>query len=186
MITYCPSCGIANGLTAKSCQACRNRLSEPTEPKLSVQKSSIITVEAEPFYILAERARLARLAFRALMSAALMSLSRAVLMPFLITLSPRGTFGRIDAATLQQTGYYAAVGFCIAAIWARRDPLFPTIAALCIYLGLAIPGALDGTTLISRGIISKSIMVLLLLRALNAAIQYRTTRHRPSLASIPS
>ena len=39
------------------------------------------------------------------------------------------------------------------------------MAALSVYLGLAIPDALDGTTLLTRGIISKSIMVLVLLRA---------------------
>jgi len=184
MITYCAKCGIANRAGDECCQACEGRLRTPTAEELAIPRAIATNSGPEPVYVLAERQRWARIAARSLLSATLISLSRAVLMPFLITRVPRGTFGQIDPAVVQQHGYFAALGFSIAAIWAQRDPLFPSVAALCIYLGLAIPDAMDGTTLISSGIISKSIMVLVLLRAVHAAIQYRTTRRRPAIAAL--
>jgi hypothetical protein len=183
MITYCSKCGIANRLGDERCQACEGRLRKPTAEELAAPRTAFTNPTAEPAYVLAERNRWARIASRSMLSAALISLSRATLMPFLITHAPRGTFGRIDPAVVQEHGYLAAVGFTIAAIWCQRDPLFSSVAALSVYLGFAIPDALDGTTLLSRGIISKSIMMLVLLRALNAAIRHRTTRHDPAIAA---
>jgi hypothetical protein len=184
MITYCASCGIANRAGDARCQACNHRLRKPTSEEQVNSLAPDTSSEPEPVYIQAERKRWARSACQALLSAALLSMSRALLMPFLITHVPRGTFGSIDSQAIQQHGYFAAVGFLIAAAWAQRDPLVPTVAALSLYLGLAVPDALDGTTLLSRGIISKTVMVLVLLRALNAAIRYRTTRKRPAFAAL--
>jgi len=183
MITYCASCGIANRGGDERCQTCDRRLRKPTAEELSAPRSNVSTSLSVPVYVQAERQRLARITCRSLLSAALMSITRAMLMPYLITQVPRGTFGRIDAAAIQQNGFYAAIAFGIAAIWAKRDPLLPTVAALSLYLGLAIPDAMDGSTLLSRGLISKTIMVLILLRALTAAIRYRMTRNRPALAA---
>ena len=185
MITYCGKCSIANRLGDERCQVCGGRLRKPTAEELAATpRAASANSAAEPAYVAAQRHRWGRIASRSLLSAALIMLSRAMLMPFLITQAPRGTFGRIDPAVVQEHGFIAAIGFTIAAIWCQRDPLFPSVAALTIYLGLAIPDAMDGTTLISRGIISKSIMVLVLLRALNAAIQHRTTRYSPAIAAL--
>jgi len=173
MITYCSGCGIANKAGDERCQACGRRLRQSRPGEVSVP---LTTSAPEPFYIRDQRHRWAMMACRGLLSAALLSISRAMLMPFLVTHMPRGTFGLIDLESLRQNGYIAAVGFCIAAIWAQRDPVIPTVGALSLYLGLAVPDALDGTTLLSRGIISKSVMLLILVRALYAAIQSRTTR----------
>ena len=184
MITYCAKCGIANRAGDQRCQACDGRLRKSTAAELAAPRETATSSVAKAAYAATERRRWARIAARSLLSATLISLSRAVLMPFLITRAPRGTFGRIDPAAVQQHCYLAALGFSIAAIWAQRDPLFPSVAALCIYLGLAIPDAIDGTTLISRGIISKSIMVLVLLRAVHAAIQHRSTHRYPAIAAL--
>jgi hypothetical protein len=169
---YCPSCGLANSDTTQRCYACARVLIGPVDTTSDAAGGASESTENEPAYLAPRRTRLARAASKALASAAIMSIIRGFLMPYLITRTPPGTFGSVDTFDLQIKAFGGAVAFGVAAVWALSDPLTPTLAAGAIYLGLAIPDAITGTGLLGKGLISKCVMLMVFGRALTAAIQH--------------
>ena len=112
-------------------------------------------------------------AFRALIAAATVCGARAVILPFLIAFAPPNTFPGQDTDILRNLGLGQAAFFALLALWARRDPLPPAIAALACYGGLAVPDVLSHTGILAQGLISKFIMLIILARALVAGILHR-------------
>jgi hypothetical protein len=112
-------------------------------------------------------------AFRALIAAATVCGARAVVLPFLIAFAPPNTFPGADADILRNLGLGQAAFFALLALWARRDPLPPAIAALACYGGLAVPDILNHTGILAQGLIGKFIMLIILARALVAGILHR-------------
>lgn len=105
---------------------------------------------------------------------------RGTVLPYLIAKSPPGTFGAVDPGTIQWNSYWMAALFAAAALWASIDPLLPSITALTLYIALAIPDLLNAQGLLGKGVISKSVMLLILGRALVCGVLHRTLTARPS------
>jgi hypothetical protein len=112
-------------------------------------------------------------AFRALIAAAMMTGLRAVILPILIAHTPPNTFPGVDAETLRLMGVGQAFFFGLLALWARKDPLPPALAALVCFVGLSVPDILNNSGVLAQGLISKFVMLLILGRALMAGVLHR-------------
>jgi hypothetical protein len=115
-----------------------------------------------------------RYAARALFAAATMSAIRALLLPWLAAHAPPDTFPGLDADSARLIGLGQALFFVLAALWARKDPLPASIAALACYLAMAVPDILNNSGVLAQGLISKAVMTLILARALLAGVLHRT------------
>jgi len=167
---YCPYCNIANYDNATRCHACAGKL-KPLRTDERVSGSQRLMMD-EFGYLDVERRKHAWTAARALISAAIMSMIRAALIPYLIQKSPPGTFGQIDPSMVQMTGFFMVIVFAAAAFWAMENPLLAVAAAMLFYAAISVPDLLQGSGLLGRGVISKSVMMMVLVRGLVAGAQH--------------
>jgi hypothetical protein len=124
-------------------------------------------------YLGTERSQHAWLATKALISAAMLSIIRATIIPFLITRTPPGTLGQMNAQTIEMMGFFMALVFGIAAFYAMHKPMISVAVAFLLYLVISIPDLVNGHGVLGTGIISKGVMVLVLTRALIAGLQHQ-------------
>jgi hypothetical protein len=120
------------------------------------------------------RARECRIAAAALFSACTMSIIRALILPWLISVAPPNTFPGMDAHAIQIVSFCTAGLFVVLAMWATKDPLPPSLAALVFYAAMSIPDLANQPGFLAKGIISKLIMLTILLRAIASGLVHRS------------
>jgi hypothetical protein len=165
---YCDSCNLANSRSAEVCHFCSAKLN--TRPQGT---AGTISNGDEAGYAAVERKQYAWLATKALISATILSFVRATIIPYLITKSPPGTLGQMDAQTVEMMGFFMAAVFGAAAFYAMQRPLISVAIAMTLYLTVSIPDFLQGHGILGRGVISKGVMMLVLTRALIAGMQHQ-------------
>jgi hypothetical protein len=119
-------------------------------------------------------ARERHIATAALMSACTLSIVRAFLLPWLIKIAPPNTFPGMESQAIQTVSLCSAGLFFVLTLWATKEPLWPSIAALVFYAVMSMPDLLNQPGFLAKGIISKAVMSCVLLRALAAGLVHRT------------
>lgn len=123
----------------------------------------------------------ARTAARALALAALLSLNRAVLMPWLAAklaaeFPPRARApfaGYLDPLSIQ-IAFLLAAFFIATALIAATRPLFGSLLALGGLCVLSAPAVMSNPSLVGGGHLGRIILLALVLRALAAGIAFRS------------
>jgi hypothetical protein len=129
------------------------------------------------------KARDRRMAAGALGSAALMSLIRALIMPWLLTASPKFSFSGIDVQMIQNLSLCLGGLFLLMSAWALRNPLPAAIVSIAVYVVITYPDVMNGGTLLQRGIISKLFMLGVLTRALASGLIHNTRSETDGIES---
>jgi hypothetical protein len=172
-VLICPGCAVANSDSARWCHCCGRNFS----PHAAVLTGLITDTHG---YIKPEQQYHARAARRALLSAAGACAVRAVALPWLIVHSPPRTFGSLDAESVQVNSFAMAAALYVCSLWALADPLVPSMLCLTLFVWLASPDLIHPAGLLSSGIITKVVLLILILRAVIAGLLHRMLRRRPA------
>lgn len=180
-MSSCPHCGAVDPGAAAFCVRCGKAMPQASGPKIVREKdlASSSTGQNLQSQELAKKARSASTTLIVL--AVLQFLASGVLVFAGMNVGPEGVKqpGVEEAITGDSVVVIGAVIGVLAAIflalgiWARRSPLPAAITGLTLYVTLMLAGAaLDPASLV-QGIILKAIIILFLVRAIQAGFQHR-------------
>jgi hypothetical protein len=162
-VSLCPHCGITVEETAAFCPSCGKAVSSGSTGPRVVESEDLASTGAG-IKLQAEGLRKqTRQAFVCLLVVALLQLGAAAV------------FYAISPALLQTSVVVGIIGviFLGLAFWARRSPFPAAITGLVILATLwALDAVADPTTL-AQGLIVKVIIILVLVRAIQAGARYR-------------
>lgn len=119
----------------------------------------------------------ARLATLALGTAAVLSIIRATVLPLLLAAAPAEQFASFVSPNVRLANWLLAGVFVAACLWAPRQPLYASLAALALYLVYAIPDILHNPVLIGGGHIGKIVTLGILARAAFAGVMHRLLQY---------
>jgi hypothetical protein len=102
---------------------------------------------------------------RLLLGAAAVCVLRVTVMPWIIKLAPPGSYGRVDEMDVVAQGLVMMVCFALCSMLARIRPVAATVVALGCLTIVTYNDLNRFGDVIEAGIINKSVIGLLLLRA---------------------
>ncbi len=170
--TTCPHCGESTPDSGMFCESCGKALpmSTPSRPKIV---TGAATTSGGRRFVKKSLEQEMKKAFTALMVVAvLQTLAGPILLFLQKEMNPN----------MQEIPPFAygivfgiAIAFWILAFWARKSPLPAAIVGLVLFVSLHVLDAVADPTKIAQGILMKIIIVVMLVRAIQAALKYRQT-----------
>ena len=173
----CPHCSAGNQSGSKFCESCGKALPEaaPSGPTV-VNPYQAATTSAGQSVQSDELKKRSNSAFGALLAVGIMQVVFGVIMYMMLKDDPRVD---PDAANiLLATVIGVGVLFFGLAFWARVNPLPAAIVGLVLFVSLHLWEAVADPTSIARGIIFKVIIIVVLVKAIQAGVQHRDLRRR--------
>lgn len=170
----CPHCSAMNGLDSSFCESCGKALptQEPAGPRI-VTGADMATTEAGQELQSRELAKQARKAAGALLAVAILQAIFGTIILFgMGAFADDAPDNGINAAVIGSV-YGIAVVFFALYLWARKSPLPAAIVGLVVFVSLHSFEAVVDPTSLGRGIIVKIIIIVVLVKAIQAGIQYR-------------
>lgn len=171
MTTNCPHCGVLAAPDDMYCASCGKAVSVGPNPTRLVDRAALASTHAGQSLQSESLRKQMKSAFGALLAVAIVQ----TLATLLVAVAA-ANFNGPDKAAMTITAVVIgviAIGFYGLAFWARKAPLPAAITGLSVLVTLwAIDALLDPTAIV-RGIILKVIVIVLLIRAINAGLTHR-------------
>jgi zinc ribbon protein len=168
----CPHCTAANLPDARFCEACGKALPEPLagQPRI-VDGSDVASTTAGKELQAATLQKQARRAAGALLVVAILQVAFGLLS----LAEPEIVFGPgIEAPpAVYVTVFGIAAVFFGLFLWARKNPLPAAIVGLVLFLSLHLLEAVANPRSLAQGVIVKVIVIVILVKAIQAGVQYR-------------
>ena len=185
-VVQCPKCFAGNSDVATSCHHCGARVMPGKKGTVVGGEVTVADEYVHDAYILdtamaAQRSREARTARLMLTIAAVLYFLRISLVPFLQAFMQPDKFAPFAGPHVTPHHYACFVVFAVCAVWARREPLTATLTAGVLFLFAAVPGLLENPTIMGGALVGKLLMLLVVWRAVSAAIVYRINCGRPEV-----
>ncbi len=174
----CPHCGAANQDVGSFCTACGKALpsATPSGPRVISAKDVAATSAGKNLQtdLLKKEAKkeakkAAKKAASALLAVAIL---QAIFGTFLIVMA-MGEGGLELGPAVLITVYGIAILFFCLYLWARKNPLPAAIVGLVLFVTVHLLDAVADPTAIVRGIVLKIIVVVVLIKAIQAGAKHR-------------
>lgn len=170
----CPHCSTANDPDSRFCESCGKALPDPRSAEPRVVNGSEIAASRTGQAVQSEALDAqARKAAGALLAVAIL---QAIFGAILLFTARGAALGdpdlEVDAFVIGSVCAVAALFFGLY-LWARRNPLPAAIVGLVVYATLHLLEAVADPSSIARGIIVKLIIVIVLVKAIQAGMQHR-------------
>ncbi len=170
----CPHCSTANDPGSRFCESCGKALPDPRSAEPRVVSGSEIAASKTGKQVQSEALEAqARKAAGALLVVAILQVIFGTIALYTAQGAVLGDPDlEIDAIVIA-TVYGVGVLFFGLYLWARKNPLPAAIVGLVVFATLHLLDAVADPSSIGRGIIAKLIVVLILVKAIQAGIQHR-------------
>jgi hypothetical protein len=173
MIT-CPHCAAPNADGAAFCASCGKALPvQGTTPRVIEAQSGLASSHVGQSLQAEELRKLTRRAFTALIVVAVMQFLGAGLFLVVAQTAPKAKVSQPKLMMVAGIMSAIGVGFIILAIWARKNPLPAAITGFVILVTLWVMDMIADPMTLLQGIILKIVIVAMLIRAIQAGLQYR-------------
>ncbi len=179
----CPHCGVENDGVAAFCVQCGKALPESMPSGPRVVSGDQMAATAVGQNLQADQLRKqAGQAFKALIVVAVLSVIGGVVFFFILKSGPKEVADQapvVLAINLVLAAIYAGL-----AIWARVNPLPAAIVGLVLFVSVHVISAVIDPMSIAQGIIVKIIIVVVLVKAIQAGVKYRQLRAQMATSSV--
>lgn len=171
--TSCPHCGAANSPDGAFCESCGKALPTLTTGGPRVVPTAGYAASAAGRAIQSEELKAqAKKAAGALLAVAIL---QAVMGTLLVTVAGRRKdMAGLDLTLVYFTVYGVGVVFFALYLWARKNPFPAAIAGLVVYVTVHLLDAVADPSALTRGILVKVIVIVILVRAIQAGAKHRT------------
>lgn len=168
----CPHCQAENVAPAAFCEKCGKALpnTADTAPQV-ISGDAVATTELGKDVQAQQLHKRSRQASTALFAVAILQTLGGIVLYFLFRDEPGVDVG--VAKTLLVVNLILAVIYAALGIWARSSPLPAAIVGLVLFLTVIIIGAVAEPISLVQGIIVKIIVILVLIRAIQAGVKHR-------------
>lgn len=166
----CPHCGAVNEQLARFCAGCGKAVPGGSKGPRMVSADQRMSSGAASL-LGDELRKRSRRAATALLVVAILQTLGVVIFYFLLRGNPDFDQAEVTAGLLV-IGAAAAVFYGLF-FWARRNPLPAAIVGLVLYVSLQLLDAVADPASIMRGILIKLIIIFMLVRAIQAGLEYR-------------
>ena len=185
-IVQCSKCFAGNSSSATVCHHCGARVKPARQGTVVAGEVTIPDEHVHDAHILdtamaAQRSREAATARRMLTIAAVLYFFRVVAVPVLQVFVEPQKFAPFAGAQVSPIHWACLVVFTVCALWARREPLTATLTAGVLFVIAAAPGFYENRTIMGGALVGKLLMLIIVWRAVSAAIVYRANCSRPEL-----
>jgi hypothetical protein len=177
----CPHCSTTNPPDARFCESCGESFPETdvSRPRV-VSGSDVASTETGRSLQADQLKQQSRKAAGALLAVAILQVIFGTFMYLVarneVANNPELTVDRAAIGTVYGVGGL----FFALYLWARKNPLPAAIVGLVIFVSLHLLDAVLDPTAIARGIIVKIIIIVVLIKAIQAGVRHRTISREAS------
>jgi len=177
MAQLCPHCSVENPDDAAFCGSCGKALPgfAPAGPRVVTGDENAATAAGQQLQA-AELDRQRRKAFGVLLAVAIIQAAGGLIMLALAS----------QQLEVKAVAYVVVLGiaaiFLALSVWARSSPLPAFIVGLVVFCTIHLYDALQDPSAIIRGILMKIVVIVLLIKAIQAGIRHRELMRNRSLS----